>query len=281
VNTIEPGAVGLPSNLIAGSVGWSPDGASLILDGDIRGVTHMFRIDLARPVFVDITPGQIYGRSPTWSSSGDIAFIPFDQTQWGRRPWVMSSTGQGARPLLSELPDEMRIDGITWTPDGQRLVIAASNGNQRIYIVDRDGSHLTRLVSALPYPYLAGSSPDGRHLLLGNFLGALDDEMQVYLADTEDDGLGLLMRNAEPLGYSPDGGAILVATPACAWDMRTLNKCDQSVVQIDPATAEGRPLVSADRMDALGASNDHEGLGWSLWRAVYHQTKATNRGTTH
>jgi hypothetical protein len=282
VEEIEPGAAGLPPNVIPGLIEWSPSGSSLILDGDIGGVTHIFRIDMAQPRFVDITPVPIYGRSPSWSGDGQIAFVPADQSQWGRQPWIMSSTGQGARPLIAELPDEMRIDGISWSPDGGRLVIQASNGFGRIYLVDRDGSHLRQLASSLPYPFVAGWSPDGRSLLVGNFLGTMDDEIQVYLADTEDDGLTLLKRNAEPLGYSPDGQAVLVSTPACAWDRHVLNECDQSVWKIDPETGEAGPLVSADRLNTVIVGEDHQGVGFSIWRAVHVRPNGnTSAGEAH
>ena len=267
VDRIEPGDAGLPPNTIPGGVGWSPDGSSLILDGDIQGVTHIFRIDLARPRFIDLSPEPTFGRSPVWSSQGDIAFVPFDQSQWGRRPWIMSASGAGAHPLTAELPDDMRVDWVTWTPDGERLLIQASNGESRIYVVDRDGSRMTRIVSGLKNPSIAALSPDGRKLLVSNFLGALGDEDEIYLANTADDGLQLLMRNADPLGYSPDGQIILVATPACAWVDRATNSCDQAIWSIDPATAEPDEFVSASRMDSFGDSTDHGGVGYSIWRA--------------
>jgi dipeptidyl aminopeptidase/acylaminoacyl peptidase len=277
VEEILPGDAGLPTNTIPGGIGWSPDGSSLILDGDIHGVSHIFRIDLAQPRFVDLTPEPTFGRSPVWSALGDIAFVPFDQTQWGRRPWVMSPDGQGAHPLTAELPDDMRVDWVTWTPDGRRLLIQASNGDSRIYVVDRDGSRMTRVVSALQYPSIAALSPDGRKLLVNNFLGALGDEDEVYLADVEDDGLMLLMRNADPLGYSPDGQVILVTTPACAWVDQATNSCNQAIWSIDPVTAEGHEFVSADRMDAIGDATDHGGVGGAIWRAQHVADKAKTK----
>jgi hypothetical protein len=77
----------------------------------------------------------------------------------------------------------------------------------------------------------------------------------------------MLMRNAGPLGYSPDGQMILVVTPACGWIEGALNSCDQSIQAIDPTTGEAQDFVSSSQMDTFGDSNDHGGIGYSIWRA--------------
>jgi hypothetical protein len=264
---------GLPV-MAPGGLTWSPDGSSLLLEGAVRGINHFYRVDIADPRFVDVTPAGVIGVAPAWSAHDEIAFLPGDTTQWGTGPWVMSARGQDAHPLLPgrDLPDGYKADWGTiqpaWFPDGERLLFGGEIvGTYRLYLVDRDGSGLLRIGSELANPDAAALSPDGRQILIENAIPG--DRFDLYLAAADRPEPRRLFHDANLLGFSPDGTTILAATPSCDSFSRGGNSCDQGVVSIDAATGDVRTFLTVDQLDALGPRDQHKGVGGIYWQAVH------------
>ncbi|HET7495272.1 MAG TPA: hypothetical protein VFJ80_07470 [Candidatus Limnocylindrales bacterium] len=267
--TIDPARLlSLDTGLVPFGVAWSPDGRSLLFDGSVRGLTRMFRYDLADGRIRDLTPGTVYGGAPAWSVDGLIAFTPTDQVAWGRTPWIMTADGQDAHPLGSPLPDGYFAGAAVWSPDGSRLLFDTTQPGARLYTVARDGTLLTRIAPSVLAPSAASWSPDGRHLMFIDAVGLPNDVFDTYTAESDGSDVRLVMRDSQPLGFSPDGTGMIVASPACDAFMRQANQCDQGVIWVDATTGASHELISAGHLNGYGPPDVHDGIGWSAWRAV-------------
>jgi dipeptidyl aminopeptidase/acylaminoacyl peptidase len=124
------------------TVAWSPDGARLVaeVDGDL--VLLSATGDRKGTLTTD-------GRSPDWSSRGQVAFVR------GGNIWTMR-VGRQAHQLTH------RGGGSpSWAPDGRSLAFTRGN---HVFTVRRDGRQLRRLVARVAD--LPVWSPSGRSLAI-------------------------------------------------------------------------------------------------------------------
>ncbi len=154
--------------------------------------------------------------APAWSPDGrKLAFVSLmHEGQSGPGDpaiYVMNADGSGVRRVTFGPGDD---EGPAWSPDGQRiafsreecLTTAASStpptcgafGSPAVYVMNADGSNLTRLASAAARP---SWSPDGSRLAVSVGSG---------IAVMTDDGSGftMLMGGAAEPAWSPDGARI-------------------------------------------------------------------------
>lgn len=139
---------------------WSPDGHSLVATSghDDRDV----RLDIINATTGHVRRLPIRGaQSPTWSSTGWIAYSHLDKSKAGANLWLVRPSGHGLRRLTYSggfTPD--------WSPHGTRLVYSALSGTpdhfMDVFALDlrtRQRTRLTRTGGELPV-----WSPDGRYI---------------------------------------------------------------------------------------------------------------------
>jgi TolB protein len=101
--------------------------------------------------------------SPSLSPDGSsIAYVE-GMGDWGNSVWVMNADGTDRRQIMGEEGPAIRPRGpwgLQWSPDGTRLAL---EGPQGIYVVNADGSALTRVAQGEEEiaPYW---SPDGSRI---------------------------------------------------------------------------------------------------------------------
>ncbi|MCK4771451.1 MAG: PD40 domain-containing protein, partial [Candidatus Latescibacteria bacterium] len=149
--------------------------------------------EFADPLTDHQEDGSTYNVFPALSPAGDkVAFISNRQHYMdlyivsaldGK---VLSRLGKGEQVSMFE---EMHIlrGGITWSPDGERVAVAAKGGRyDQIYIVDAGSGRVVQEINPeLDGVFEPAWSPDGRRLA---FVGIEEGYPDLYLYDLQDGG---------------------------------------------------------------------------------------------
>lgn len=148
---------------------WYPDGHQVaVMDA---GDLSIKRIDLSKGAVTVLTDlKSVYTGMPSVSPDGKwIAFAgqenkgqPYDQTK--NSIWLMEDSG--VPRLLESKPNQGRAP--TWSPNGKQLVFesdrASSAGLYSIFLINRDGTGITRMTDPALNADHPVWSPDGRHV---------------------------------------------------------------------------------------------------------------------
>ena len=154
------------------------------------------------------------------ASPSSPSFSESEGTHYSHSLYTMAANGSGPRKLV----DSVRVSGpLAWSPDGRRIAFLAYGGTQpgdwpftsNIYIVEHNGSNLTRLAEASSPP---AWSPDGS--IVAFLRGDNRDSLFVVnpdgsglrkLADIDPDSIqGWEWTPYPHLSWSPDGSEILL-----------------------------------------------------------------------
>jgi Tol biopolymer transport system component len=188
---------------------WSPDGRRIAFASDRarkRFGVDIFTIsagggdvrDVSRHPANDAEPdwrgtALLFARFPRGSSRGDIvATLPSGRTQHV----VLGGRANDEEPKLS--------------PDGRSILFASNrSGRFQIYTMNRDGTHVRRLIASTANDREPAWSPDGRMIVFDRYAGS---RSSVYVARS--DGTG-----AHELARACDNSLCLdlAASPGPAW----------------------------------------------------------------
>lgn len=194
----------------------SPDGSLLAIsswrqDGD----EDVFGIGVSNPDGSDyrnLTRSRNDQYLWGWSPDGDrLSFTSFKRSRDGSRSfslYTMTPDGSSPRKLVDQGP----VGHPEWSPDGQRIAFLRGS---HIYVVDRNGSNLSKLVEADSPP---AWSPDGRSIA---FLRG-DNRDSLFVINADGSGLRKIV-DIDPifgqttgwvgipyLSWSSDGSEILL-----------------------------------------------------------------------
>jgi Tol biopolymer transport system component len=165
-------------------------------------------------------------------------------------------TTDSARPIIE---DNGLIDGFTWSPDGQRLVIALNRaginkGNNNLYQLEIGSGRLTSLTKTKEEDTAPNVSPDGRSVAF--FRGAYSDS-NIWVMSIASHGARQLShfvaprRNAKEIfrgfGWSADSKSIVI--------VETSTGQPAQAYTINIATGGRRPWVTM-----ASALNSNKGL---------------------
>ncbi len=147
---------------------WSPDGrrfACAVYDSPTWQF-DIWAVDLSGDA-VNLTdsPGQSEV-DPVWSPTGNQIAYSVDSAD---EIWVMNSDGSYQRSVLT------KASGPSWSPDGTRIVVSASDGDSEIFTLDLVSGLLTRLTENFESDAHPAWSPDGNSIaFVSSTAGALD-----------------------------------------------------------------------------------------------------------
>jgi Tol biopolymer transport system component len=127
---------------------------------------------------------------------------------------VANADGSGVRPLVSDLPG---ASSATWSPDGTKLAFYSEPPEvapTELWVVDADGTHLTRLAADL---WMSSDkrpswSPDGRQLVVSAESGPNRNDERLYIVSVDGGEMRQLGQEhpQDPIrrllpAWSPDG----------------------------------------------------------------------------
>ncbi|MEO7157687.1 MAG: LpqB family beta-propeller domain-containing protein, partial [Vicinamibacterales bacterium] len=192
---------------------WSPDGALLVFSSSRTGNRSLWATHEGATMPTPLTSGVSIDERPAISPDGrTIAFVSDRSGQRGI--WTVSI--EGGTPRFIAAADV--VDTLSWSPDGQRLVYAAPNGDAPglMLIIVADGT-----ISKLPTPAAATGPTWSRDNVIafieprGGAIGAFAQLIRANGQRVESsplDGPGAPQIANGALVWSPDGKRLVAAS---------------------------------------------------------------------
>jgi Tol biopolymer transport system component len=207
--------------------------------------------DYARRLTDHKKDGSFYNTSPTISPSGDkIAFIT-NRNDFFDVFLMNASDGSNLEKLLdgqqtSNLEElHLLTPGMSWSPDGKRLVLAVKAGDQdALLIIDVESGDQEKLTFGLDGIFSVVWSPVGEKLA---FVGNKDQQSDIFTYDLRTRTLvnltNDLFSDATP-AWSPDGSFLVFSSDRGAHgvgeaiEIRQLDYRQADLYRLDPATKQ-------------------------------------------
>jgi len=139
---------------------WAPKGDIIAVSANVRAPSGIYVPDQIYLMGLDgVTTKQLtkvgYNDNPTWSPNGElIAFHSYDGNG-GSGIYIMKADGSDQILLISSInssPSSLYLNNLnpSWSPDGNYIVFSSNrDGNYDLYVMNANGSNLTRLTDDL------------------------------------------------------------------------------------------------------------------------------------
>ena len=197
--TSKPGIVTLPS--------FSPDGKQIAYSWapTAESTSSIYVKSIAAGTELRLTSPPGSDSFPAWSPDGQ--WVAFWRAVPGNNGiYIVSALGGAVRRIVA-LED---CRGFNWYPDGKRLIVSESSGNEHFRLASVDvASGQTQALPSNPGldEGAPAFSPDGKTLA---FIGWNADRIDLYLRPTDGGPARLLVENARGvLAWTPDGREIV------------------------------------------------------------------------
>jgi len=145
---------------------WSPDQKQIVFDRlDQFQNLDIWTINADGSGEQRLTTDRAVERNPSWSPDGTR--IAFERGPFGDRQIdVMNVDGTGETPLTADPQCSVpcQIDNLdpAWSPDGTKIVFASTrDGNYELYVLNANGTGVTRLTDDPANDFGPSWSPDG------------------------------------------------------------------------------------------------------------------------
>ena len=212
---------------------WSPDGRRIVFESYRDGKSEIYVMNADGSGVTRLTHNDEYDRLPRWSPDGrQIAFESVEEI------FVMNADGSG---LVQLTDNDAREGSLRWSPVGGSSAAASvhpsptptaagtapqnplpglapgggriaftsyRDGNNEIYVMNADGSGVTRLTESEGDDRDPSWSPDGRRIA---FSSDRDGNPEIYVMNADGTGVTRLTESGganEAPSWSPDGRRI-------------------------------------------------------------------------
>lgn len=215
---VNPDGSGL-TNLTDGSVpAWSPDKTRIAFFGfgvEVIGVDGSGRARLTEDLTQELKQ-RILPDPLQWSPDGTTIAFTVDASALGEGccpvdMWLARADGGGTRKLVAD------GSAPSWSPDGRRIAFTSSrDGNDEIYVINSDGSGLTRLTERPDFRDLSPRwSPDGTRIVFETQVISTSFDIAIMNADgtglmnltggRASEGRPVWLGNGARIGFQADG----------------------------------------------------------------------------
>jgi hypothetical protein len=202
-----------PAVLTGDSTAFSPDGTTILAGISVAGSHHLAFFDPATGLGQIIGPDDLEADRASWSEDGkQIAFRAPVRGTNARGMYALDVATGTARLVVAPLPDDVGVwQGATWAQDGRTLLVGAARAENGepvgIWSVDLADGSIRRLTPPGFEALAPAFSPDGSWVELARFVRLSDLQCTADLFVMRPDGsqLQMLLANAWPAGWSPDG----------------------------------------------------------------------------
>ena len=238
---------------------WSPDGKRIAYRHQVGDLTDIYVINVDGSGATNLTEEGAIDYGPAWSPDGTTIVWNSDRDnpQSGiLHGFLMNPDGSNVRKIT----DEIYMEFPAWSPDGRRIAFMSpvpfGSENYEIFVINVDGSGLTRLTDSPGGDILPVWSPDGKKIV---FTSPRDDCRYSKSIDCKRSGdigpfLDLWIMNADGSGqtrltqipaqysaWSPDGRYILFS-----WGRLYVMNSDGTDVTPLPTPGVGGELLMVD-----------------------------------
>ena len=176
--------------------------------------------------------------------------------------YVMSANGGDAAPLATgPTATGPEYGRPAWSPDGTRLAFeSARDGNMELYVVNGDGSGLTRLTNNTAFDGSPAWSPDGTRIA---FTSGRDGQSAIYVMNP--DGSGVVRVSNEQANefrpaWSPDGKQIaFTSTRDGHYEVYVMSADGTAVTRLTNASAGNFDPVWSPDGTRIAFGSDRDG----------------------
>lgn len=170
---------------------WSPKGDRIAFVSARDGNREIYVMNVDGSDQTRLTQSVADERDVAWSPTGD--FLAFDRDSAGVvQVYSIGASGSGEVQLSN---DPYGTAYPSWSPDGSRIAYAASDG---LHIVNRDGTHDSRIPNTESLDALTAWSPDGSQIA---FVNLDNGKFEIFVIGTSGaDRRNLSQNPADDLG---------------------------------------------------------------------------------
>ena len=193
-----------------GNPSWSPNGKWLAIDQ--LGDGHIYKLSVETGEHFRLTNGIKGNFFPQWCpdsnrivfSSDD--FVPFDQ----RGIYIVNSDGSNKRLLYSSVTKPTGSDPI-WTPDGKKIIFCGQGENEKYPLMSFDtlSKNIESIKSFNAWISFPRMSPNGKKIVFEKGLGPDNNELEIWIMNSDGKYLTRLRKGGMNPSWSPDGKYIV------------------------------------------------------------------------
>ena len=203
-----------PSEVNEGYVSWTSDSRALVYDSFRDGPPEIYRGSIENGEVVQLTSLEAHIGDPRLSPDGSL--LTFESGRDGNSEIYVTNADGSDPQRLTDNPGDDRASAIS--PDNLRIIFSSDRGGEReafeLWVMDRDGSNLSKLTESGTSNLYATFEPRGRDYRIV-FTSERDGNSEIYRMNADGSGLTRLTNNPaeESLPYcSPDGSRIVFSS---------------------------------------------------------------------
>ena len=195
---------------------WSPNGEWLAFDIGESGQSDVFLVSYDGGEVRNLTDHPSANRFADWSPDSEKIIFTSNRADLNTNyPVIYELTVETGETI--PLTDSDTASALaSWSPDSTKIAFASDReGDVEIYVMDSDGTNLTRLTESVGFDGFPQWSPDGTKIA---FITFRDENPEIYVMDR--DGSNQINLSNHPaqdasgggFSWSPDGSQILFDT---------------------------------------------------------------------